>query len=195
MPTMILSMLSGIFGPITEWLKQKRELKILQAETDRQIAMQQLKMATEAAKADGVAANTRLKSTGRNFKYITFCMWFTPFVLGIVRPDAAAVIFQRLGEMPQWYASSCTLLMFAVWGISVSAPVVQSIFNNLGGYLKNVRFHKEEIARINRDAVFASLRKSQGALSQQTVNEVDKALDEAEATMGSTDDQDQALNG
>ena len=193
-------MLSGIFGPITEWIKEQREMRIMQEEANRQIAMEQMKMAAEAAKADGVATNTRLKSTGRDFKYITFWMWFTPFILGIVKPDMAAVIFQHFDMMPPWYSQSCTLLIFAVWGISVSAPVVTSIFSNLGSYIANGRQadreHRENLARINRDAVFASLRKAQGALSQQTVNEVDAALDAGEAASNNMNDAtDQALNG
>lgn len=172
-----LSMLSGSLGPIGEWIKRKQEMQMLQQETDRQIAMQQLKMATEGIKADGVAANTRLKSTGRYFKYVTFVMWFIPFVTCLVSPTASSAIFNNFNQMPDWYSKSCVLMMFAVWGISVSAPVVNSIFSSLGNYIADGRAHKETLAKLNRPEFYNSLRAQKGALSEQEVAQIEKALD------------------
>ena len=182
MPGFILSMFSGIFGAIGNYFVEKQKRAAQEQMMQDQMRIQAMKMEADGIKADGVAANTRLKSTGRNFKYITFIMWFTPFVLGIIKPSAAAVIFQNFELMPTWYSQSCTILMFAIWGISVSAPVVQTVFSSLGNYLQGGREHRETLARINRDAVFAALRAKQGALSQKTVDEVNAALDAGESS-------------
>ena len=180
MPTFLLSMFSGVFGAIGAYFVEKQKQRGREIEMQNQIQMQQMKMESEAVKADGVAANTRLKSTGRAFKYFTFFMWFTPFILGIIHPTAAEVIFVNFNLMPGWYSQACVLMMFAVWGISVSAPVVNGIFSNLGQYIANGKQakydHQQTMATINREAIFASLRESQGALSQRTVDEVNQAL-------------------
>lgn len=173
-------MISGSLGPIGQWIKGKQELQLLQQETTRQLAMQQLKMATEGVKADGVAANTRLKSTGRYFKYVTFIMWFIPFVTCLVSPTASSAIFNNFNQMPAWYSQSCVLMMFAVWGISVSAPVVSSIFSSLGSYIADGRAHKENLAKLNRPEFYNTLRSEKGALSEQEVAQIDKALDAAD---------------
>ncbi len=180
----LLSMVSGAFGPIGNWIAKKQEMQAREQEMQDQMQIEAMKMNAAAAVADGAAADTRLKSTGRVFKYFTFFMWFTPFILGILRPDAASVIFQHFNEMPGWYSQACVLMIFAVWGIAVSGPVVTSIFSNLGQYIANNKQakydHQQELAKINRNAVFDSLKKSQGALSQQTVDEVNQALDSGE---------------
>lgn len=176
----ILSMISGSLGPIGQWIKGKQELQMLQQETTRQLAMQQLKMATEGVKADGVAANTRLKSTGRYFKYFTFFMWFTPFILCLVNPATSEIIFNHFNQMPDWYSKSCVLMMFAVWGISVSAPVVNSIFSSLGNYIADNRTHKENMAKLNRPEFYNTLRAEKGALSEQEVAQIERALNASE---------------
>ncbi len=173
-------MLSGSLGPIGEWIKRKQELQMLEQETNRQIAMQQLKMATEGVKADGVAANTRLKSTGRYFKYFTFFLWFTPFVMCLINPAASAVIFNNFSLMPAWYSQSCVLMMFAIWGISVSAPVVNSIFSSLGNYIADKRVHQQTMAKLNRPEFYNSLRAQRGALSEQEVAQIETALNVSE---------------
>ncbi len=173
-------MISGSLGPIGQWIKGRQELQLLKQETERQLAMQQLKMATEGIKADGVAANTRLKSTGRYFKYFTFFMWFTPFILCLVNPSTSSVIFDHFNQMPDWYSKSCVLLMFAIWGISVSAPVVSSIFSSLGTYLADNRTHRETMAKLNRPEFYEALRKQRGALSEQEVAQIEQALNVSE---------------
>jgi hypothetical protein len=69
--------------------------------------------------------------------------------------------------------------MFAIWGISVSAPAVQTVFSSLGSFLQERRDHKERLATINRKAFFDHLRSQSkgGVLSQQFVDNANAALD------------------
>jgi len=99
---------------------------------------------------------------------------------GLVSPDLSKLIFSNLSAMPDWYVQSCVLIMFTIWGISVSAPVVSNIFSNLGNYLADKRVYKLEKARIDRKAFFDALRKLKGTLTQADVDAQNKALDEIE---------------
>lgn len=185
---LLFGLLSGLPGILGDYFKKKQELEQIKLETERQIALAQQQMASDIAKAESEIAVSRLGATGSYFKYFTFAIWFGPFISGVFVPRFAEGIFNNLAKMPVWYVQSCVMIMFAIWGIQVAAPVVANIFTNLGAYLSDKRDYKLEKARINRDAVFASLRndpsfKGRG-IDQATVVMVDKALDAGEAIPG-----------
>ena len=175
--TTLLSLITGAFGPMVRWAQKKIEFQ-------EQIQLQSLKNEGMVEQAEARNSAARLKATGRVFKYFTFFMWFYPFIICQFSAKYALMVFNNLDLLPQWYTSSCTIIMFAIWGISVSAPVVNGVFTSLGGYIQGRREHKERLATINRAAVFNELRKdsTNGKLDAGFVNIVDKALDAAEAT-------------
>jgi hypothetical protein len=83
--------------------------------------------------------------------------------------------------MPEWYAQSCVAIMFTVWGISVSAPVVANIFQGLGHFFQARREYKLEKAKIDRKAFFGGMRKLfPKGMTQDQVNIMDSALDQGE---------------
>lgn len=181
---LLLPLLSTLGGKLGDFFKQKNDLEMARIETARQVEVAKQQMAQEIAKAQLELNKTIVNATGANFKYFTFFMWFGPFMVGTVWPSKGGEIFQNWAGMPDWYVQSCMLIMFTVWGISVSAPVVSNIFTGLGQFMVGRRDYKLEKARINRDAVFASLRgsptfKGKG-IDQSTVEMVDKALDAGE---------------
>lgn len=178
--TVLFSFLSKLPGAVGKYFEKKQELEQIKLETQKQIALAQQQMASDMAKAESETAIARLAVTSSYFKYFTFCMWFGPFVSGVFFPQFADTIFKNLGQMPDWYVQSCVMIMFAIWGIQVAAPVVANIFSGLNNYLGERRTYKLESKRIDRTAVFDSLKKAQGALSQRTVDEVNKALDSGE---------------
>ncbi len=177
----ILSLIGGAITPLANWIQRKQELQAAALEAKQRIELQLLKNEGQVEAAEAHNSGERLKATSSTFKYITFGMWFCPFVLGQIRPAYAKIIFDNLSFMPAWYAQSCVIIMFAIWGISVASPVVSTVFSSLGSFFQERRDHKERIAAINRGAVFDSLRGSiKGGLSQQTVDLVNKALDAGE---------------
>lgn len=176
--TTLLSMFTGAFGPLMNWAQQKIEFQ-------QKIQLESMKLEGQIEQSEAKSAGERLKSTGRVFKYFTFFMWFYPFFVCQVSSKYALVVFNNLALLPPWYTNSCVILMFAIWGISVSAPVVNGIFSGLGQYIADKRDHKERLAKINRGLVFDELRKDSkdGKLNDGFVNIVDKALDAADANI------------
>lgn len=173
-------MLSGIPGAVGRYFEKKQELEQIKLETQKQIALAQQEMAADMARAESETAMSRLNATGQYFKYFTFMMWFGPFISGVFFPSFSEEIFKNLGLMPIWYVQSCVMIMFAVWGIQVAAPVVAGIFSNLNNFLGERRQYKLEKAKIDRKAFYDALRKLKGVITPDDVKQLDIALDEAD---------------
>ena len=178
--TTLLSLISGAFGPMVDWARQKVQMQ-------EKIQLEGMKLEGQIEQSEAKSAVARLKATGAIFKYFTFFMWFYPFFVCQVSSKYALMVFNNLNLLPAWYTNSCVILMFAIWGISVSTPVVNGVFTSLGNYIQGRRDHKETLAKINRGLVFDELRKEAkgGKLEDGFVNIVDKALDAADANLAS----------
>lgn len=177
----LYSLVSSLFGPLVRWAERKQQMEAELQKANDDIRIQEVKNDGIAEKYESQNSMTRLKSTSAAFKYITFVMWFYPFIMGQFRPMAAKEIFDNLNLMPQWYTTSCVVIMFSIWGISVTAPAIASVFSGLGSFMQAGRDHRENLARINRDAVFNSLKRDLGSVTQKTVDEINRALDAGES--------------
>ncbi len=166
----LLSQLPGVLG---NFFKQKNELLMAQNEAARQLALAQQQMAQEIAKAQLELNKTIVASTGQYFKYFTFVMWFGPFILGIIAPKMGMDVFNNLKLMPEWYVQSVVTIMFTVWGISVSAPVVSNIFKGITDF-----FHERARITLPRKLFYDTLRSVKGNISQAEVDLYNKALDQ-----------------
>ena len=173
----ILPFLAQLPGLIGNYFKQKNDLLTAQNEVQRQVELAKIDMAKDIAVSQLNLNATIIQSTSAYFKYFTFAMWFGPFMLGIVSPSLAAHVFINLGGMPQWYTESCVLIMFTVWGISVSAPVVNGVFSGLGDFFAARREHKLQLAKVDRKAYYDALRATKGMVLQDDVNEMEKVFD------------------
>lgn len=174
----LLAQLPGLFG---SFFKQKNDLLTAQNAANLQIQLAKLNYATEIAKAQMAEEAVIVNSTGAYFKYFTFFMWFGPFMIGIFCPAFSKEVFDNLSGMPQWYVQSCMVIMFTVWGISVSADTVGGIFSSLGDFFQAKRDHKLDMAAVkatvDRGSYFSALRQTQGAISQQEVNKANAVFD------------------
>lgn len=179
---LLLPFLSAIGGKIGDYFTQLNELRKQELETQRQIEVAKQQMASDIAKTQLELNKSIVAATGSRFKYFTFLMWFGPFMVGVVSPSKSNLIFENLSHMPDWYVQSCMVIMFAVWGISVSAPVVGNIFSGLSSFMADRRQYKLEKAKIDRHAVFIALREKlfPKGMTQEQVDAIDAALTEGE---------------
>ncbi len=171
---LLLALLSQLPGVIGFFFKSRSDILNTRAQADLEIELARIGMSAEIAKAQMAEEGIIVQSTSSSFKYVTFFLWFGPFILGMFAPTYAKIIFANLMLMPEWYVQSCMLIMFTIWGISVSSPVIGNIFNGLGNYFAATRTHKLELAKVNRDAFYTSLRSVKGI-----VTPADFKIDEA----------------
>lgn len=171
-----------VLGPVTAWIAKKQLALAMPHNNPLNNPQVDIHYSNDAqvAEAEVQDSNFRLSATSTIFKYGTFFLWFYPFIIGQIRPLYAHIVFDNLAAMPAWYTQSCVIIMFAIWGISVSAPVISTVFGSLGSFLQERRDHHERLAAINRGAFFDSMKKQVkgGKLSQEFVNVINKALDD-----------------
>ncbi len=166
----LLAQLPGLFG---SFFKQKNDLLTAQNAAALQIEIAKLNLAGEIAKAQMAEEAVIVNSTGAYFKYFTFFMWFGPFMTGIFFPALSKAVFDNLAGMPQWYVQSCMIIMFTVWGISVSADTVGNIFAGITSF-----FAQRAKANIPSKMFFDTLRSVKGNITQAEVDLYNKALAE-----------------
>lgn len=167
----LLPLLSQLPGAIGKYFEQKNAIEAAKLEAARQIEMAKQQLAMEIAKSQLELNKTIVASTGSYFKYFTFIMWFGPFIVGVIAPKMGMDIFNNLKLMPEWYVQSCMLIMFTVWGISVSAPVISNIFTGLSDF-----FTAQRKVSFNRKLFYDTLRSVKGNISQAEVDLYEKAI-------------------
>ena len=167
----LLPLLSQLPGAIGKYFEQKNAIEAARLEASRQIEMAKQQLAMEIAKNQLELNKTIVASTGSYFKYFTFVMWFGPFIVGIIAPKLGMDIFNNLKLMPEWYVQSCMLIMFTVWGISVSASTVSNIFSGLSDF-----FASRRKDTLNRKLFYDTLRSVKGNISQSEVDLYEKAI-------------------
>ncbi len=166
----LLAQLPGLFG---SFFKQKNDLLTAQNAAQLQIEIAKLNLAGEIAKAQMAEEAVIVTSTGSYFKYFTFFMWFGPFMLGIFFPTLSKQVFDNLAGMPPWYVQGCLVIMFTVWGISISADTVGNVFSSLSNF-----FAERNKANLPAKMFFDTLRSVKGNISQAEVDLYNKALAE-----------------
>ncbi len=183
---LLIPLLAQMGGKIGDYFKQKADLQLEQLKTQREVELAKQQLAMEVAKSQLELNQTIVNATGSYFKYFTFFMWFGPFIIGTISPPRANDIFTNWAGMPDWYVQSCMVIMFTVWGISVSAPVVSNIFSGLSQFLADRKDAKRDFeiqkAKVNREVMFAALKSKwfpQG-MNQQQVKDFDSVIDEGE---------------
>ncbi len=169
---LLLSLFSSLPGKLGDYFKGQQDIQKAQLDTQLQIELAKAKLAGEIAQADAERATTTLGVTGNYFKYFTFIMWFGPFMLGVIFPHTAVDIFANLKLMPEWYVQSCLTIMFTVWGLSVSQPVLTSIFSGLGDFFAN----RQKLS-LNKKLFYDTLRSVQGPIGEHEVALFEKAID------------------
>jgi hypothetical protein len=172
--SIILPFLSKLPGMLGDFFKKKQEIEQIRWETEKQLEIERQKLTAKLAEAEYRRVEATLKATGRYFKYFTFVMWFGPYMAGLVYPPLAKQIFENLALMPQWYVESVVMIMFTIWGISVSAPAVVNIFNGMHKFFKARREFKLDKERLKAKDFFDKLRQIQGYVSQEQVDEYNK---------------------
>lgn len=175
--TGILGVLGKLPGIAGDYFKTQADLKKIELETQKRIAIEKQKMAAVIAENEYKRAYAALNATGRYFKYFTFVMWFGPFMVGLVSPSLSQMIFHNLSQLPEWYVQSVVMIMFVIWGVASSSPVVGSIFHNMAEYFKEKRSYKIDLKQVDKKAFYEGLRAAQGFVSKADVDKFDKILD------------------
>lgn len=172
----ILTFLGALIKPVStilkDWFNNARETRQARHSTSLALEVNKQRIIETKLSNEHSLNSMRLQSTGKYFKYFTFIMWFSPFILSWVFPEFAQQIFENMEGLPAWYVESCITIMFTVWSIAVSRETVQTIFHNLGRYMKSKREFK-----LQRKVVYDMLKIGvKRPLSQEEVDTLNPIL-------------------
>lgn len=181
----LIPLLSGIFGengPIGQYFKTKAAQ--VQAEQEYKLAV--LKANTEAAIQESIADTTTranyLGATSQGFRQGTF-YWISAIILySIIFPSKADALWHNFSLIPEWVQYIYLAMLSVTWGLPIAKENIGLMFSSIGRGMAARRDYKKEIAKINREAVFASLREElfPKGLNQNQVREIEEALDAGE---------------
>ena len=174
----IISSLLGANGPIGQYFKSKNDQLI----AEQEYRMEILRAQTEQAKAEVQQVSDRLDSTSQEFKQMTFWFICVPMILTVCPWTSAFAVtmWTNFKLIPEWFQILFASVYCSIWGLPIAKEYLGGMFRSLGGAIEARREFKLEKARINREAVFASIRKSLGGIDQKTVDMIDGALNEGE---------------
>lgn len=176
---LILPLLSQLPGKVGDYFTGQQEIEKLKQEAAKELQLANIRLAGELAKAELERQKAALKATGAYFKYFTFVMWFGPYCTQVLYPPLGKQIFENMLGMPEWYAQSCVAIMFTIWGISVSAPVIEKVFNGLGQFFRQKQIIKAATSpNVDDKALFEVIRAIAPGkqLSQTQVDEINSVL-------------------
>lgn len=175
---LLIPILASLPGLIGKFFSDQNELLKAQAAADLAVEQAKLQLAGQIAEQQMEVSKTVLGATSPTFKYFTFFMWFGPYMLQILWPSKGQLIFQNMMGMPEWYAQSCVIIMFSVWGIAVASPVIGNVFDRLDTFFSDKRSDKIALAQVNKQAVYDAIRHIKGNVSQADVKLWDPVIDE-----------------
>lgn len=175
----LIPLISSIFGengPLGQYFKSKAE----QVQAEQQYRLEVLKAQIESAKTEAQQVSDRLGSTSQEFKQMTFWFICAPVLLTMFFPNFSTSMWNNFTLIPEWFQILFVSVYSSIWGLPIAKEYLGGMFKSLGGAIEARREFKLEKARINREAVFASIRKSIGGIDQKTVDVIDDALDAGE---------------
>lgn len=178
----LMPLLGGLTQPLKDYFGYKQKIAV----ADQEFKLAALKAQSEAIIAQTTAdTNQRaayLGATTQGFRQGTFYFLVCPVILSIVLPSYAQIMWTNFESIPEWFRVLFVSVYSVIWGLPVAKEYIGGMFASLGNAVSNRREYKLEKARINREAVFAGLRKGifQKGMTQAQVDVISAALDEGE---------------
>lgn len=185
--TALLPLFSAIFGengPLGQYFATKAK----QVQADEELALAKIKADTDAIVSGNQATTDqtrdKLNATTQHFKQSTFYMLVVPMAFSIFFPKHAQILWSNFELIPVWYRTLFGAVYCTIWGIPLATGYIGGIFSGIGNVIQNNQDHKIEMAKINRDAVFAQVRAKwfPKGMSQSQTNDLDSALNAGETS-------------
>lgn len=177
----LISQLFGEKGPLGQYFKVKSDMVAAEQTYKLELLKAQSEQAIAEATADTAQRSNYLNATTQNFRQGTF-YWVSAIILySIIFPSKAEVMWHNFSLIPEWVQYIYVAMLSVTWGLPIAKENIGLMFASVGRGIDAHRDYKLEKARINRTAVFDSLRKDMGqGVDQKTVDMIDHALDAGE---------------
>lgn len=179
----LIPVLSSLISPIKDYFYYKQKV----TESNRELELARIQADKEALISGNLAQTTQtqsyLNATTRTFRQGTFYFFMVPFVISMVAPEYAKIMWDNFGAIPHEFKLLFFSIYGVIWGLPIAKENIGQMFSSIGRAVETRREYKLEKAKINREAAYAVLRAKlfpQG-ISQQQVNVFEDAFDAGES--------------
>ena len=124
---MLGKILSFISKPITQYLKNRGEVKKAKHTRDIAIIDNQARLASDKQNNNHSWEMASLQDKDKWLRWFSFFLFTTPIILVVVSPEHGELVFVRLKEVPDWMLTIWFSMISGVWGISALKDAVPQL--------------------------------------------------------------------
>ena len=125
------SMFDFISKPITQWLKNKGEVKAAKHVRELSIIKNQSRLANDTASYNHEWEMASLGNQDKALRWCSFWIFALPILITVVHPEAGKEIFTNLDFVPNWFKTVFISMIGGIWGIvelKTAIPQIKSAF-------------------------------------------------------------------
>lgn len=125
------SILSFITEPLTQWLKNRGQVKRAEHKRDLAVINNQARLAQSETDYNHEWEMANLRDKDKGLRYFSYCMFTAPILITVISPEYGKQIFKNLETVPTWLVQTWVALNGGVWGISTLKNVVPEFAGQL----------------------------------------------------------------
>lgn len=127
-----LDVFSGLVAPVTEWVKNKGEVKKAKHKRELAIIENQSRLAMSESEYNHNWEMESLRGNSQYLRYFCFVQFAIPLMISVVYPEHGAVIWANLELVPSWFVKVYIIMVGSIWGIHEFKQVAPSIIGEIG---------------------------------------------------------------
>lgn len=126
-----------VFGflssPVTQWLKNRGEVKAAEHKRDLAVIDNQARLAASEQEYNHQWEMESLKGNPKWLRIFCFFQIAIPLNISVFNPEAGAAIWANLDLVPPWYVQLYMIVIGSIWGIhefkNAAPSVIQAVIN------------------------------------------------------------------
>ena len=126
---MLGKILSFISKPVTQYLKNRGEIKKAEHTRDIAIIDNQSRLAADKQNNNHSWEMASLQDKDKWLRWFSFFLFTTPILLVVVSPEQGQLVFERLKEVPDWMLTIWFSMISGVWGISALKDAIPQLIH------------------------------------------------------------------
>lgn len=132
---MIGDILKVISAPVTQWIKNRGEIKKAKHTRDIAIINNQARLAQDKQSHNAQWEMESLKGNPKALRIFCFIQLAIPLNVAVISPEHGEAIWANLEQVPGWFVQMYAIVIGSIWGISEfkkAAPSVIGAILNRG---------------------------------------------------------------
>ena len=112
-----LAILDFISNPLTQWFKNKGEIKAAKHTRELAVINNQARLASDTESHNHEWEMASLKNQDTSLRWCSFWLFALPILITVIAPEYGAIIWANLALVPQWFVTVFISMIGGIWGI------------------------------------------------------------------------------